>query len=208
MCNKSLRRRTMKRDPIDKLLRLAYLEGVVRTHKAYENAVEKRRSLVVLPDAKRMALQRKLEQALVARTAGDNPLTVGALLKKIRSEQSMRPQEIFARIGLSSNIYQLLERDRISPLKISVDVWKRIMTLFNLSVDELSEMVRRTHQLVFFRPSFRTTLARYDAKKNKALKASTVEKAAAELYSKAHLDLPVQEKEKIERLLKSISAGT
>jgi hypothetical protein len=198
----------MKRDPIDKLLRLAYLEGAIRTHKAYENAVEKRRSSVVLSDAKRMALQRKLELALEARTAGDNPLTVGALLKKIRSEQSMRPQEIFARIGLSSNIYQLLERDRISPLKISVDVWKRIMTLFNLSVDELSELVRRTHQLVFFRPSFRTTLARYDARKNKAMKASAVEKAAAELYSKAHLDLPVEENEKIERLLKSIAAGT
>ena len=99
------------------------------------------------------------------------------------------------------------ERDRISPLKISVDAWKRMRTFFNVPAEELQEMIRRTHQLVFFRPAFRTTLARYDAKKNKAMKASTLEKAASELYTKAHLDLPEVEKEKLERLLKSIAAG-
>lgn len=198
----------MKRDPIDKLLQLAYLEGTISTRKAYDNAVSKRRPVVVLPEAKRRALTLKLEHSLErARGAAENPLTVGALLRKVRSEQSMRPQEIFARIGLSSNMYQLLERDRISPLKISVEVWKRIRTVLNLSVDDLLDLVRRTHQLVFFRPSFRTTLARYDAKKNKAMKASAVEKAATELYSKAKLDLPVDEKKRLETLLKSIATG-
>ena len=197
----------MKRDPIDKLIQLAYLEGTISTRNAYEKAVSKRRSLVILPEAKRKALERKLEQSLeqTPRTA-DNPLTVGAFLRKVRSEQSMRPQELFVRIGLSSNIYQLLERDRISPLKIPIDAWKRIRKLLSLSVDELSQLVRRTHQLVFFRPSFRTTLARYDVKKNKTMKTSAVEKAAAELYSRARLDLPAGEKEKVEKLLRSIAA--
>jgi hypothetical protein len=60
---------------------------------------------------------------------------------------------------------------------------------------------------VFYRPSFRTTLARYDAKKNKAMKASTLEKAASELFSKARLELPSNEREKLERLLKLIAAS-
>jgi hypothetical protein len=198
----------MRRDKIDRLIQLAYVEGAIKTRNAYENSVARKNPLVVLPEAKRMALQNRLEQALEsARLAEDQPLTIGSLLRKIRAEHAMRPQDVFSRIRLSSNLYQLLERDRISPLRIPVDVWIRIRTLLNISVDELAEMVRRTHQLVFFRPSFRTTLARYDARKNKAMKASTLEKAASELYSKAWLDLPDAEKEKIERLLKSIAAG-
>ena len=198
----------MKRDTIDRLIQLAYLEGTISTRKAYENAVARRQVGVTLAPGQSDALQRKLELALENKSgAADLPLTIGSLLKKIRTEQSLRPQDIFSRIGLTSNIYQLLERDRISPLKISVDVWKRIRTLLDVPVEQLSELVRRTHQLVFFRPSFRTTLARYDAKKNKAMKASSLEKATAELYAKAHLDLPEGEKERLDTLLKSIAGG-
>ena len=198
----------MKRDTIDKLLQLAYLEGAVKTRSAYERAVLKKKPAVAVSEAKRLVLQRKLEQAIRSSPmAEEQPLTVGTLLKKVRSEQSLRPQEVFSRLGLSSNHYQLLEQDRIAPPRISVDVWKRIRTLLNISVEDLSEMVRRTHQLVFFRPAFRTTLARYDAKRNKAMKASTLEKATAELYAKATLELPADEKAKLEKLLKSIAAG-
>ena len=198
----------MKRDTIDRLIQLAYLEGTISTRKAYETAVARRQVGVTLAPGQSHALQRKLEQALENKIgAADLPLTIGSLLKRIRTEQSLRPQDIFSRIGVTSNIYLLLERDRISPLKISVDVWQRIKTLLDVPVEQLSELVRRTHQLVFFRPSFRTTLARYDAKKNKAMKASSLEKATAELYAKAHLDLPEGEKERLDTLLKSIAGG-
>lgn len=198
----------MKRDAIDRLLQLAYLEGAVRTRNAYERAALKRKPSVAVSEEKRLALQRKLEQAMGNQAVTEvRALTIGALLRRIRAEQSLRPPEVFSRLGLSSNHYQLLERDRISPPKISVDVWRRMRTLLNIPVEEFSEMVRRTHQLVFFRPAFRTTLARYDGKKNKAMKASTLEKATAELYAKAKLELPVDEKAKIEKLLKSIAAG-
>ncbi len=197
----------MKRDPVDKLIQLAYLEGAFNTRKAYEVAVAKRNVTVVVPGEKRIILQRRLELALARSSQKEVPATVGTFLQKVKADQSIKAQEIFARIGLAPNVYRMLERDRISPLKISTDVWKKMRTLFNLQTDDLVEMVRRTHQLVFFRPSFHTTLARYDAKKKKGMKASTLEKAASELYSKARLDLPEDEKEKIERLLKSIAAG-
>jgi transcriptional regulator with XRE-family HTH domain len=194
----------MKRDRIDKLLQLAYLEGEVHTRKAYERAVAARRPTVKVSEASKVALQRRLEQALERSAQQEVPLTVGAFLKSVRSDQSLRPQEIFSRLGISQNIYRMLEQDRISPLRVSAESWKRLRSFFNLSVDELVEMIRRTHQLVFFRPAFRTMLARYDAKKNKKMKASTLEKAATELYTRAQLAVPEDEKARLNTLIKAI----
>jgi transcriptional regulator with XRE-family HTH domain len=195
----------MKHDRIDKLLQLAYLEGELRTRKAYEKAVSARAVAVKASEASREALVRRLEQVLGRQAEQDVPLTVGAFLKGLRSSQSLKPQEVFGRIGVPQNIYRMLEEDRISPLRISVESWKRLRTLFNLSIDELVEMIRRTHQLVFFRPAFRTTLARYDKRKNRAMKASSLEKAAKELYTRARLPLPADETEKLENLIKAIT---
>lgn len=194
----------MKHDRIDKLLQLAYLEGELQTRKAYERAVSARASDAKASEASRDALVRRLEHLLGSQAEQDVPLTVGAFLKGLRSSTSLKPQEIFGRIGVTQNIYRMLEEDRVSPLKISVESWKRLRTLFNLSIDELVEMIRRTHQLVFFRPAFRTTLARYDKRKNKAMKASSLEKAATELYTRAKLQLPDDETAKLDKLIKAI----
>jgi hypothetical protein len=145
-----------------------------------------------------------LEQALDENAPQEVPLTVGAFLKSVRSGQSLRAQEIFTRVGLAQNIYRMLEEDRISPLKIPAESWKRLRAFFNLSIDDLVEMIRRTHQLVFFRPAFRTTLARYDKRKSKATKTRTLEKAATEMYTRAQLPLPEEEQEKLARLIKAI----
>jgi transcriptional regulator with XRE-family HTH domain len=194
----------MKRDRVDKLLQLAYLEGWVRTHKAYEQNVLAKKPGLKLTDASRTLLQQKLEKALERTAQEVVPLTIGAFLKGVRSEQLLKSRDIFSRLGLSQNIYRMLEEDRISPLKISVESWKRLRTFFNLSVDELVEMIRRTHQLVFFRPAFRTTLARYDARKSKKMKATTLEKAATELYTRARLNVPDHEKKQLDQLIKGI----
>jgi hypothetical protein len=84
----------------------------------------------------------------------------------------------------------MLERDRISPLKVSLASWKKMRQFFQIPLNVLEDMIRRTHQLVYFRASFRTTLARYDARKNKKMKTATLEKAAEELFARATLPLP------------------
>jgi transcriptional regulator with XRE-family HTH domain len=194
----------MKRDPIDILLQLAYLEGEITTHGAYEQSVAKKRYPVFASDAS--AMRERLETALRMNESREEvPLTVGVFLRGVRLEQSLRTQEIFTRLGLSQNIYRMLENDRISPLKISVQTWRKLRQLFNLSSDVLAEMIRHTHQLVWFRPSFRTTLARYDSTRQKGMKATTLEKAATELYTKAQLSLPSDQKAKLDRLLKTLS---
>jgi len=194
----------MKRDKLDKLLQLAYLEGEIRTRKAYERNVAAKKISGRVSAASKAALQRRLEQALERNAPEEAPLTVGAFLKSIRSEQSLKAQEFFSRLGLTRNIYRMLEEDRISPLKISAESWRRLSAFFSLSVDDLVEMIRRTHQLVFFRPAFRTTLARYDKRKNKAMKARTLQKAATEMYTRAQLPLPEDEKARLDKLIKAI----
>lgn len=195
----------MKHDRTDKLLQLAYLEGEVRTHKAYEKAVSARGVTGKTSEASKLALVRRLEQALESRAQQEVPLTIGAFLKDVRARQSLRAQEVFTRLSLTQNIYRMLEEDRISPLKISVQSWKRLCTLVDLSLDDLADMIRRTHQLVFFRPAFQTTLARYDRRKKNGTKAATLEKAAVELYTRARLDLPHDERAKLNELIKAIA---
>jgi transcriptional regulator with XRE-family HTH domain len=197
----------MKHDIVDKLLQLAYLEGAIATRRGYENSVARKTPAVVVSPEKQRSLMARLEQMLEGAKQSDTPLTVGAFLQKARTDASLQSEEIASRIGLSSNIYRMLEHDRISPLKVSVDAWRRLRVLFSISVDELAALVRRTHQLVFFRPAFRTTLARYDARKSAGKKSVTLEKAAAELYTRAKLKLPKEEMARIEKLIGEIRGG-
>lgn len=195
----------MKRDRVDILLQLAYLEGLITTHGLYEMAVAKRKLHVAASPESTERLQRRLEEVLRARIAGQpEAMTVGLFLRERRKEQALRPQAISSRLGISPNIYAMLEHDRISPLKISVDVWRKLRELFRLSTEEIIVMIRRTHQLVLFRPSFRTTLARYDSRKNKAMKARTLRQAAEALYASAALDIPQSEKQKLEALFSAL----
>lgn len=195
----------MKRDKVDILLQLAFLEGSITTHGLYEMAVAKRGSLIASSLAATSRLQKNLEKALEAKTlAHQSATTVGVFLRQWRSAQAVRPQEISLRLGLSPNIYSMLEHDRISPLKISVEVWKKLRSLFRISTDELMEMIRRTHQLVLFRPSFRMTLARYDSRKNRAMKARILRQGVEELYARAALEIPQEEKKKLEAFLSAL----
>ncbi len=179
----------MKANLVDTMLQIAWLEGWVNTHGAYEKSVAKRNVLAYVSESSREKLVKRLETALES-TRPLPPLTVGFLLRGARSERGLRPQEIFSRLGVTQNIYQLMEQDAISPLKIPAGVWSKLLKLLNYPLEELIGILRRTEQLVFYRPSFRGVLARYSDSKKRSLKRSTLEKANTELYAKASLALP------------------
>jgi hypothetical protein len=196
---------SMKQDPIDLLLQLAFLEGEITTHGLYEKLAAERRLPHRSLDRAKLALLQQLEAALARTSVRDlSPLTVGAYLCRMREERSLRPQEVSSRIGIPSNIYKMLEHDRISPLKISIEAWRKLRQLFQTPRDALETMIRRTHQLVFFQASFRTTLARYDARKKSEKKAATLRKATEELFARAALSLPPREQKKLDALLKAL----
>ena len=195
-----------KRDIVDQLLQLAYLEGKITTHGLYERTVIQRKPVVQSSDASRNALAQQLEAALLSsRSKAVVPVTLCSFLRGLRQHQSLQLQDLLPRLGISSNIYKLLERDRISPLKISVSSWKKIQRFFQIPLGTLEEMIRRTHQLVYFRASFRTTLARYSARRNRKVKAATLEKAAEELFARATLPLPEKEQQRLDAFLRALA---
>jgi len=195
----------MKPENIDALIRLAFVEGRISTRGAYEEAARKRKDAGPASSASRMALLERLEGTLPGTGAeSDAPATVGVFLRSLRSTQSLQTEEILKRLGLSRNIYKMVEHDRISPLKVHPDVWMRFRQLFQLPADALVGMIRRTHQLVFFRPAFRGTLARYDGRAKRSAKVRALEQAATELYTRAKLKLPPDEARKLAALLRAI----
>jgi transcriptional regulator with XRE-family HTH domain len=195
----------MKRDRLDRLLQLAYLEGRINTHGAYEKSVAKKKTAIRVSIGSRAALRRRLEAALATGVSLDKvPDTIGAFLKKCRTERPMSAREIFTRVGVPQNIYRMMEQDRISPLKISVESWRKLSKLFEVSSDFLIDMITRTHRVVFFQPSFKSTLARYRAGKTRGMKASTLENAARELYIRADLSLPQAEQDKLDAFVRAL----
>ncbi len=197
----------MRNNLVDTMLQIAWLEGWVNTHGAYEKAVTKRKVPAYISESTRENLVKRLESALEA-TRPLPPLTVGLLLRGARTGRGLRPQEIFSRLGVTQNIYQLMEQDVISPLKIPVAVWKKAIQLLSYPVDEMTEILRRTEQLVFYRPAFRGVLARYNDGKKPGLKRSTLEKANSELYAKASLPLPEDREAKLKILISKLKDET
>jgi transcriptional regulator with XRE-family HTH domain len=198
----------MNQDILDFLLQLGYLEGRITTHGLYEKSVLRKQPKAVTSLAAKRTLVQRLEAALAS--AGKEPgavLTVGLYLRSVRQEQSLDVRELSTRLGLSANHYKLVERDRLSPLKVPADSWQKFIRLFSLPFEVFEEMVRRTHRLVYFRASFQTTLARYDGRKSKTKRSVTLEQAAEELYARAHLPVPPEEEIKLHLLLNNIARG-
>ncbi len=199
----------MNRNILDLLLQLGYLEGRITTHGLYEKSVLRKQPRAVASPAAKQALVKRLEAALalVGKEQREAP-TVGSFLRAVRQEQSLDARELSTRLGLSANHYKLVERDRLSPLKIHAETWQKFIQLFSLPFGVFEEMVRRTHRLVYFRASFHTTLARYDGRKSKTKRSVTLEQAAEELYARAHLPVPPEEEIKLNLLLNTIARST
>jgi transcriptional regulator with XRE-family HTH domain len=196
----------MKRNSIDRLIQLAFLKGDITTHGLYEQTAVRRHPKTSASANARRELLEKLEAGLKARqTTIAAPFTLGSFLRKAKTEHSFTTGEIVSKVGISANIYRMLEQDRLSPLKISVVSWRRLIRFFDVPTDMLAEMIRRTYQLVFFAPSYRTTLARYKQGKSRAKKFQVLEAAARELYARADLVLPAEEEQKLSDFIKTIT---
>jgi hypothetical protein len=189
--------------PVDEILRVAFLEGVVHTRGAWERAVARRSGHVtVAPDTAAL-----LEQRLVHAMAGSiraELLTVGTFLQHTRTQAAGDAEVVAPELGLTRNIYRLLEHDRISPLRIRPEVWRRIRLQWNIPCEVLEGMLRRTHQLVFFRPSYRATLARYRPAGGTTRRSSAMQKAATELYTRARLELPPEAEKRLQELIRAV----
>lgn len=195
----------MKRDGVDLLIQLAFVEGRVTTCGLYERTVAKRIPAQCLSADGKTRIAGELHKEVLRRKEREPPLTVGALLHRLRRCRNLRLPEMSSLVAIPPNLYRMMERDRISPLKCSPETWRRIRDLCRIPGNELGQLIRRTHQLVLYRASFRTTLARYDGGRNKKQRSEMLERAAEELYARADLPIPFREEERLESLLLTIS---
>jgi len=185
------------KDRIDRLLQLAFLEGVISTRGAYEKQVAKKQVTTRQSASSKELVGQRLERELFSL----QPVaTVGSFLLKALESPTLQPRDVSTRLGITANMFAMLTRNRVSPLKISSESWKRFAKLFQVPVDDLIAMIRRTQQLIHYRSSFQMTLARYDARKNKGLKSTTLAQATEELYSRADLPLPDAQLRRLEEL--------
>lgn len=190
--------------PVDILLRLAFVEGHVRTHGAWERAVERRVDAPSVDASLAGHLEDRLAAALAASVRCDR-LTVGTFLQSIQGARLPGSADLAGRLGLSANMLRMLEHDRISPLRVSAGVWRAFRALWNIPLDVLEGMLRRTHQLVVLRPSYRAALARYRRRSGGSGRSLGIQQAMTELYARAEFAFPPEEERMMRKLLHDIA---
>lgn len=194
----------MREDPVDRLIRLAWLEGHIRTHGAYARAVARRTPLLTAGRERTRALEEKLAAALPCAAQPEAAAeSVGEFLRALRPG-GLPPAEIRERLGLTAAAYRRLERDETSPMALPAAVWRSFRTLFALPADTFERLLHGTHRLVVFRPAFRSALARHRPGSAGASRREDLEGALRELYLRAPLELPEDEVRRMEALLRDI----
>ncbi|MBI5474854.1 MAG: hypothetical protein HY961_21140 [Ignavibacteriae bacterium] len=187
----------MQIESVDTLLQVAWLEGWVQTHGAYEKKVA--RLLCSEPSPSRDRMVERLIDAIDNRKS-PAPLTIGSMLRSMTDDRRIRVAKVFVHAGMSPNLFLLIEQDAISPLKISVEIWRKMMQMSNVPIDDFAGMIRRTQQLVHYRPAFKDVLARCRSGQMNA-KRQEMEEAYVELYAKAILPIPKSDEMKLKQLL-------
>lgn len=150
----------MENDHIEKLLRLAYLEGQISAQRAYDRTLFRNRMSSHPLNKLRLEVMRRLEET--AATRGD-PIflssTIGTFLKHFRSQNALQIKDILERLCLTRAFYQKLEEDRISPLRVSVQIWKVVEKVFGVPPIALGRMMYRTQRVVTLKPTSKTRSA-------------------------------------------------
>jgi hypothetical protein len=130
--------------------------------------------------------------------------TAGEFLRKMRLQQGLTAVAVHRRLDIPLLTYKMLENDSVSPLNVPLSAWKKIMNMWKIPWAQLEDMIRASHYLIVFRPSYKGTLLRYRKKTAYAYPPDARISAARELYLRARLPLPSHEKQSIERCMREL----
>lgn len=194
-----------KRYPVNRLIRLAFLEGAISTRGLYEKIVLTREEADMKenpPQATFRKLFREFDDAGLptGRTAGE-------FLRQIRLQQGLTAFAAHRLLDIPLLTYRMLENDSVSPMNVPLSAWKRVKAMGKISWVQLEELIRASHYLMVFRPSYKGTLLRYRKKTSHPHPPDARVSAARELYLRARLPLPPFETQSIERYLRELRAG-
>lgn len=188
------------------ILKLAFLEGAITTHGLYEKTVLRRAEGEMPENRSRPAtIRRLLREFDDGRSLSTQ--TVGEFLQEMRTRYGLTPLAVRRRLGVPLLTYRMLENDSVSPLKINLETWKRMRDLWKIPWEQLDDMIRSSHYLTVFRPSYKGTLLRYRKKTSFTYPPDARVSAARELYLRARLPLPLRESESLERLMNELKSS-
>ncbi|MEX1137826.1 MAG: hypothetical protein WEB33_02940 [Bacteroidota bacterium] len=189
--------------PVNRLIRFAFLEGAITTRGLYEKAVLRRGEAEMKENRSQAMTLRKLFREfddagpLYARTAGE-------FLREMRSQQGFTAAAVHGLLDIPLLTYKMLENDSVSPMNVSLSAWKKIRNLWKIPWTQLEDLIRASHYLMVFRPSYKGTLLRYRKKTSSTYPPDARVSAARELYLRARLPLPRHEQQSIERYMREL----
>ena len=192
----------MKRDRIDIVLRLAYLEGKISTRGLIEKTVLRRVPVVKMSDEATMRLCSRLEIALAERRAEDamkGALTLGEYISnEVKNVSAGKRGVLFASLskitGCTAAQLAGLCREEVSPAAIPANAMNALLRHFAIPKAAAMTLLRNSIRCVAMGPSLASALARYDGRKG-GRKSQTMRKAVRELFVKAEISLTPKEKE-------------
>ena len=189
---------------VDRLIQLAFIEGSINTHGLYEKTVLCRIEEGGGDGRLRARTVRKLLREIEAAPRSKPPKTIGEFLREMRAQHQISPIAVWRRLNVPVLAYKMLENDSISPLRVPKKTWKHIRDLWKVPWEEMESMIRASHYLAVFRPSYRGTLLRYTRKPGSTYPPDASLSASRELYLRAHLPLSAREILSIENLLSEL----
>ncbi len=204
----------MKRDSIDLILQLAYLDGRITTKGLVEKVVMKRAPIERMSSQKLEQLHNRLAAVMDERKtlkATKGALTLGEYITyevtaRARQPESFMLASIAKKVGITISQLTRLCRDTLSPLEIPADTMNALLRYFSLPLQAAVVLIKNSIRCASLSPSLVSTLARYDVKYGRQ-KSKVMQKAVRELFVKADIHLsPVQE-QRINEYVKHATDG-
>lgn len=204
----------MKRDPIDLILQLAYLDGRITTKGLIEKTVMKGTPAAKMSAPKTEVLRQRLELFMDERKtqeATKGALTLGEYITQEISDRARKPEAVLLpsiakRAGIAVSHLTRLCRDTLSPLEIPADAMNVLLHYFELPSHAASRLIINSIRCSSLSPSLASTLARYDAKHNR-YKSKSMQKAVRELFVKAEIHISPDQQERINDYVKRATDG-
>ncbi len=204
----------MKRDSIDLILQLAYLDGRITTRGLIEKVVMKRAPVERISAQKLEQLHNRLVAILDERKAAQatkGALTLGEYITRevithARKKESVVLASMAKKAGIAVSQLTRLCRDTLSPLEIPANAMNLLLHYLSLPSQAAVVLIKNSIRCANLNPSLASTLARYDAKQNRH-KSKEMQKAVRELFVKADIHISPDRQEQINEYIKRATDG-
>jgi len=203
----------MKRDRIDTILQLAYLDGKITTKGLIEKVVMRRQPGEKMSDEKTEQLHIRLCAALEERHTSEamkGALTLGEYISNEVSDHPASDRRsvlsvLAKKAGCTVTQISDLCRDRLSPLEIAADGMKALLQHMKIPSPAAVVLLQNSIRCSYLELSLASTLARYDSSKG-GRKSQAMRRAVRELYIKAEVVLPQAEEQRINDYVRHATA--